>query len=200
MRCLPIKPQKLKAGQSGLLALDWNNGNRNILADFNLSGLVLGQTLHTTDYEIYRALIESTAFGALKIIERMEEYGIKINKLINCGGIAEKNPLVMQIYADILNRPMEIAESAQTVALGAAIVGGFAEAKNREELGSIQEIQSRVCRVKEKVYTPDPKAVQVYSEIYNLYSKLHDSFGMENKTENLFDVMKKLIELKKMYK
>jgi L-ribulokinase len=194
---LTDKAEKLFAGQSGLLALDWNNGNRNILADFNLTGLILGQTLHTTDYEIYRALIESTAFGALKIIERMEEYGIKINKLINCGGIAEKNPMVMQIYADILNRPMEIAESSQTVALGAAIIGGFVGMEKKDQFTSIQEIQSRVCKVKEKVYIPDPKAVDIYSEIYKLYSKIHDSFGIEEHTVNLSDIMKKMIEIKK---
>ncbi len=197
---LTEKAEKLNPGQSGLLALDWNNGNRNVLADFNLTGLILGQTLYTKDYEIYRALIEATAFGALKIIERMEEYGIKIDKLVNCGGIAEKNPLVMQIYADILNRPMEIAESAQTVALGAAIVGGFVGMEKQEQFESIPEIQSRVCRVKEKKYVPNPKSVKTYSEIYKLYTKLHDSFGKEEETINLFDVMKNLMEIKKSKK
>ena len=197
---LTEKAGELEAGQSGLLALDWNNGNRNILADFNLSGLILGQTLHTTDYEIYRALIEATAFGALKIIERMEEYGIKIEKLVNCGGIAEKNPLVMQIYADILNRPMEIAESAQTVALGAAIIGGFVGMEKKENFENIQKIQSRVCRSKEKKYIPNPKSVENYAEIYKLYKQVHDSFGVEGKPIDLFNVMKKLLEIKKLKK
>jgi len=193
---LTEKAKELKPGQSGLLALDWNNGNRNVLADFNLTGLILGQTLHTKDYEIYRALIEATAFGALKIIERMEEYGVKINKLVNCGGIAEKNQMVMQIYADILNKPMEVAESAQTVALGAAVIGGFVGIKGKENFNSIEEIQSRVCKVKEKVYTPNPEAVKTYSKLYKLYKQLHDSFGTVNKGSDMFNVMKELIEIK----
>lgn len=189
--------EKLQPGQSGLLALDWNNGNRNVLADFNLTGLIVGQTLHTKDFEIYRALVESTAFGALKIIERMEEFGIKIDKLVNCGGIAEKNPMIMQIYADVLNRPMEVAASSQTVALGAAIVGGFVGTENNELFESIQTIQARVCKVKDNVYNPDPNSVEVYKNLNVLYTKIHDNFGTENNEMNLFDVMKTLIEIKK---
>ena len=100
---------KLKPGESGLLALDWNNGNRTILVDQRLTGLLVGQTLYTTPAEIYRALIEATAFGALTIINRFEEYGVKVEQVVNCGGIAEKNPLVMQIYADVTGRPMKIS-------------------------------------------------------------------------------------------
>ena len=114
---------KLKPGESGLLALDWNNGNRTILVDQRLTGLLAGQTLYTTPAEIYRALIEATAFGALTIINRFEEYGVKIGQVVNCGGIAEKNPVVMQIYADVTGRPMKVSRSAQTCALGAAIAG-----------------------------------------------------------------------------
>jgi L-ribulokinase len=114
---------KLKPGESGLLALDWNNGNRTILVDQRLTGLLLGHTLYTTPAEIYRALIEATAFGALTIINRFEEYGVKVEEVINCGGIAEKNPVVMQIYADVTGRPMKVSRSAQTCALGAAIAG-----------------------------------------------------------------------------
>lgn len=194
---LTEKAEKLKAGQSGLLSLDWNNGNRNVLADFNLTGLILGQTLYTKDYEIYRALVEATAFGALMIVERMEEYGIKIDKLVNCGGIAEKNPMVMQIYADILGRPMEVASSGQTVALGAAIVGGFAALKGEEGYKNIEEIQSRVCKVKETNYTPNKKEHEVYTQIYQLYKTIHDAFGVKMYKESLYDVMKKLIEIKK---
>ncbi len=194
---LTEKAEKLRAGQSGLLALDWNNGNRNILADFNLTGLILGQTLHTKDYEIYRALIEATAFGALMIIERMEEYGIKIEKLVNCGGIAEKNPMVMQIYADILGRPMEVAANGQTVAMGAAIIGGFVAMKGMDGFENIEVIQSRVCKVKETNYIPNEKEHKIYSEIYKLYKKLHDTFGVKEHKESLFEVMKKLISIKK---
>ena len=118
--------EKLRPGASGLVALDWNNGNRTILVDPLLTGLLVGQTLHTTAAEIYRTLIEATAFGALTIINRFEEYGVKVKEVVNCGGIAEKNPLVMQIYADVCNRPMKISRSAQTCALGAAIFGAVA--------------------------------------------------------------------------
>ena len=114
---------KMAPGESGLLALDWNNGNRTVLVDQRLTGLLLGQTLYTTPAEIYRALIEATAFGALTIISRFEEYGLKVDEIVNCGGIAEKNPLVMQIYADVTGRPIKISRSAQTCALGAAIAG-----------------------------------------------------------------------------
>src|ERR1039458_2147062 len=114
---------KLAPGESGLLALDWNNGNRTVLVDQRLTGLLLGQTLYTTPAEIYRALIEATAFGALTIINRFEEYGVKVEQIVNCGGIAEKNPLVMQIYADVTGRPIKISRSGQTCALGAAIAG-----------------------------------------------------------------------------
>ena len=108
--------EKLKPGESGLLALDWNNGNRTILVDARLTGLLLGQTLHTSAPEVYRALVEATAFGALTIINRLEEYGVQVKEVVNCGGIAEKNPFVMQIYADVTGRPMKVSRSAQTCA------------------------------------------------------------------------------------
>ena len=111
----------LAPGESGLVALDWNNGNRTILVDTRLTGLILGQTLHTTRAEIYRALIEATAYGARAIIERMREYGVAIDRVVCCGGIAEKNDLFMQIYADVIGQPMLIAGSPQTPALGAAV-------------------------------------------------------------------------------
>ncbi len=189
---------KLKAGQSGLLALDWNNGNRNVLADADLSGLLVGQTLHTTNYEIYRALIEATAFGARTIIERIEKYGVKIDKIINCGGIAEKNPLVMQIYADILNRPMAIAGSLETVALGSAIMGATAALKGATEFKGIQQIQNKACKVKGKEYKPNMLEVKTYDKLYKLYSELHDAFGIKNNNSSLYNVMKELLSIKKM--
>ncbi len=194
---LSEKASDIKAGQSGLLALDWNNGNRNILTDPDLSGLLIGQTLYTTDFEIYRALIEATAFGAKRIIDRLEEYGVKIDKVINCGGIAEKNPLVMQIYANILNRPMAIAASAQAVALGAAIMGAAAALKGQPRFENVQEIQKRVCRLKEKVFQPDIKEAEVYNKLYQLYKELHDAFGLEEENGSLFKVMKELLNIKK---
>ena len=116
----------LKPGESGLIALDWNNGNRTILVDARLTGLLIGQTLHTQPHEIYRALLEATGFGALVIIDRIEEYGVPIKEVVNCGGLASKNALMMQIYADITGRPMKISRSEQTPALGAAVFAAVA--------------------------------------------------------------------------
>ncbi|OGB66076.1 MAG: ribulokinase [Caldithrix sp. RBG_13_44_9] len=194
---LSEKASQLKAGESGLLALDWNNGNRNILTDPHLSGLLLGQTLLTSDYEIYRALIEATAFGARRIIEQMEQYGVKIEKVINCGGIAEKNPLVMQIYADALGRPMETARSAQTVALGAAIFGGLVGLKNVKGFETVEKIQDRVCKVKDKIYYPRKDQQKIYDQLYTLYKKIHDGFGIATNQENMYRIMKNLLEIKK---
>lgn len=182
---------KLKPGQSGLLALDWNNGNRTILVDQRLTGLLVGQTLHTTAPEIYRALIEATAFGALTIIRRMEEYGARVDEVVNCGGIAEKSPLTMQIYADVTNRPMKISRSAQTCALGAALFAAVAAGAHK----SVEEAQEAMTGVKEQVFTPNPSAVQVYSRLYELYMLLHDSFGGQNKAADLGGVMKELLAI-----
>jgi L-ribulokinase len=183
---------KLQPGESGLLALDWNNGNRTILVDQRLTGLLLGQTLYTTPAEIYRALIEATAFGALTIINRFEEYGVKIKQVVNCGGIAEKNPLVMQIYADVTGRPMKISRSAQTCALGAAIAGAVVAGVHRD----FASAQKAMTGLKPKIFKPDPKAHEVYRELYPLYRKLHDAFGTQEWTGNLQDVMKRLIDIR----
>jgi L-ribulokinase len=183
---------KLKPGESGLLALDWNNGNRTVLVDQRLTGLLLGQTLHTTPAEIYRTLIEATAFGALMIISRIEEYGVKIKEVVNCGGIAEKNPLVMQIYADILGRPMKISRSPQTCALGSAIAaavvsGGYA---------NVPAAQKKMTGLKSTVYKPNAKANAVYKQLFKLYRQLHDALGKKDGDGKLYNVMKDLIEIR----
>jgi L-ribulokinase len=183
---------KLRPGESGLLALDWNNGNRTILVDQRLTALLLGQTLYTTPPEIYRALIEATAFGALTIINRFEEYGVKIDQIINCGGIAEKSPLTMQIYADVTGRPMKVSRSAQTCALGAAIAGAVV-AEVHENFASAEKAMTGL---KAKIYQPNPKAHEVYRELYALYKTLHDAFGTREWSGNLHGVMKKLIEIR----
>lgn len=183
---------KLKPGESGLLALDWNNGNRTILVDQRLTGLLLGQTLYTTPAEIYRALIEATAFGALTIINRFEEYGVKVEQIINCGGIAEKNPVVMQIYADVTGRPMKVSRSAQTCALGAAIAGAVVAGAHTDYASA----QKAMTGLKPRIFKPNPKAHAVYQQLYPLYRKLHDALGTTEWTGNLSDVMKKLIELR----
>ncbi len=183
---------RLKPGESGLLALDWNNGNRTILVDQRLTGLLLGQTLYTTPAEIYRALIEATAFGALTIINRFEEYGVKVEQIINCGGIAEKNPLVMQIYADVTGRPMKVSRSAQTCALGAAIAGAVVAGVHPD----FPTAQKAMTGLKPRVFRPNPGAHEVYRQLYPLYRKLHDAFGTREWTGNLYDVMKTLLEVR----
>jgi L-ribulokinase len=184
--------ERLRPGQSGLLALDWNHGNRSILVDPLLSGLLVGQTLHTTAAEIYRTLIEATAFGGLTIIRRLEEYGLKVDEVVTCGGIAEKSPLVMQIYADICNRPMKISRSAQTCALGAAIFGAVVGGV----YPTVEEAQARMTGVKPTVYHPQPEAAAVYAELYRLYRTLHDAFGTPNHAGGVYHVMKDLIAIR----
>ena len=183
---------KLKAGESGLLALDWNNGNRTILVDQRLTGALIGQTLYTTPAEIYRALIEATAFGALTIINRFEEYSVKIEQVVNCGGIAEKSHLVMQIYADVTGRPMKISRSAQTCALGSAI----AAAVVANVYPDYDIAQRRMTGLKPLVFKPNLKAHATYKERYVLYRQLHDAFGTKAGSGNLHGVMKKLIEIR----
>jgi len=182
----------LAPGESGLVALDWNNGNRTILVDPLLTGLLVGQTLHTTAPEIYRALIEATAFGALTIIKRFEEYGVKVREVVNCGGIAEKNAVLMQIYADILNRPMKVSRSAQTCALGAAIFGAVAGGVHK----TTEAAQRRMTGVKAKVYRPHPENARVYAELYRVYRQLHDAFGTPRYAGKLNDAMKTLIAIR----
>jgi L-ribulokinase len=187
---------KLKPGQSGLLALDWNNGNRTILVDQRLTGLLLGQTLHTTPREIYRALIEATAYGALTIINRFEEYGVKISEVINCGGIAEKNPLLMQIYADVIGREMKITRSTQTCALGSAIAGAVVAGKKSGGYDSFADAQAAMCGMKEATYKPNPENHKVYKQLYLLYKQLHDAFGLESYSGKMANVMKELLDIK----
>jgi L-ribulokinase len=191
-KALSTAAAKLSPGESGLLALDWNNGNRTILVDQRLSGLLLGQTLYTTPAEIYRTLIEATAFGALTIINRFEEYGVKVEQIVNCGGIAEKNPLVMQIYADVTGRPMKISRSAQTCALGAAIAGAVVSGIHAD-YGAAQKAMTGI---KPRVFKPNPKAHAIYCELYPLYRRLHDAFGTKEWNGSLYDVMKHLLEIR----
>jgi len=187
---------RLKPGESGLLALDWNNGNRCILVDPRLTGLLVGQTLHTTRPEVYRALIEGSAFGARIIMERFEEYGVKVREVITCGGIAEKSPLVMQIYADVTGRPMRISRSAQTCALGAAIFGAVVGGAEAGGYDTVTEAQEKMTGVKPKVYQPDRQANMTYNALFKLYRQLHDAFGTTNYTGTLANVMKDLLALR----
>jgi L-ribulokinase len=188
--------QKLLPGQSGLMALDWNNGNRTILVNPKLTGLLLGQTLYTTPAEIYRALIEATAFGARAIIERVREFGVPVDRIVCCGGIAEKNPMLMQIYADVTGCAMLISGSSQTCALGACIAAAVVAGKKNGGYATFAEAQKKMTSLKPVKYTPTAKARKVYDELYAIYRLLHDGFGGINRTTDLSQVMKKLIAIK----
>ena len=192
---LTEEASQLKPGESGLLALDWNNGNRTILVDPLLSGLLLGQTLHTSQAEIYRALIEATAFGARAILERLDEYGVPVNRVVCAGGIAEKNPMLMQIYADITGREMLISGSSQTCALGSAVSAAVVAGSEKGGYDDFQTAQAAMTRLKDESYTPNPEAQSVYNELYAEYKKLHDAFGGVGSSD-LGGVMKRLLEIK----
>jgi len=187
---------QLKPGESGLLALDWNNGNRTILVDQRLTGLLLGQTLYTTPAEIYRALVEATAFGALTIINRFEEFGIKVQQIVNCGGIAEKSPWIMQIYADVTGRPMKMSRSSQTCALGAAIAGAVVAGKQAGGFDSFEAAQEAMTGLKSRSYRPNDAASATYQKLYALYHQLHNAFGTRHWQGNLYHVMKQLLEIR----
>ena len=187
---------RLKPGQSGLLALDWNNGNRTVLVDVQLSGLLLGQTLHTNAHEIYRALIEATAFGALTIIKRVQEYGVEVKEIVNCGGLAVKNPALMQIYADVLGCPMRVSAIEQTCAFGAGIFGAVAAGADVSGFASVAEAQKQLCRIQRKIYVPVPAHHKVYIELYSLYRELHDALGTSQWSGKLSHVMKQLIAIR----
>ena len=193
---LTRKAAALKPGESGLLSLDWHNGNRTILVDQRLTGLILGLTLHTKPEEIYRALIEATAFGALTIIKRFREFGVDITEVVNCGGIAEKNPLVMQIYADVIGLEMKVARSAQTCALGSAMAGAVVAGKKAGGYDTFAAAQAAMAGVKKKTFKPDPENHKIYVDLYRLYRELHDAFGTREWTGNLFSVMKELLAIK----
>jgi len=180
----------MKPGETGLLALDWNNGNRTVLVDVQLTGLILGQTLHTSAHEIYRALIEATAFGALTIVNRMEDHGITISQIVNTGGLSVKNATLMQIYADILGRPLRVAASEQTCALGAALFGAASGGTV-----SLEEIQETCCRIRDVEYLPKPENQAVYAELFSLYSQVHDAFGKRGAVD-LSRVMKELLRIR----
>jgi L-ribulokinase len=185
----------LKPGESGLLALDWNNGNRTILVDARLTGLLIGQTLHTQPHEIYRALLEATGFGALVIIDRIEEYGVPIKDVVNCGGLASRNALMMQIYADITGRPMKISRSDQTPALGAAVFAAVAAGVRAGGYSSAGAAQKAMVEIGRE-YQPIANNHRVYKELYTLYRQLHDAYGTHHGSGELFHVMKKLLDIR----
>jgi L-ribulokinase len=187
---------RLRPGASGLLALDWHNGNRTILVDQRLTGLIVGLTLHSTPAEIYRALVESTAFGARTIMERFEEYGLKVEQVINCGGIAAKNPLVMQIYADVMGRPLRISRSSQTCALGSCVAAAVVAGKAAGGHADFAAAMKAMTGVQKKAFVPIARNVEIYNRLYRLYRSLHDALGVARPAGDLSGVMKELLQIR----
>lgn len=182
---------KYKPGESGLLALDWWNGNRSVLVDTELSGLIIGMTLQTKPEEIYRALLEATAFGTRKIVDAFKQNGVEVNELYACGGLPQKNQLLMQIYADVTNLPIRIADSKHTPALGAAMFAAVAAGGKAGGYDTILDAAKNMARIKEHVIKPIPENVAIYEKLYQEYSLLHDYFGRGTN-----DVMKRLKALR----
>ena len=180
-----------RPGQTGLLALDWWNGNRSVLVDANLTGMMLGMHLGTKPEEMYRALLEATAFGTYKIIRTFEQHGVAVDEIYCCGGLPERNDLLMQIYSDVTGREFKIARSAQTCALGSAMHAAVAASKKAGGYDTIQEAAARMAGVRSKTYKPDRDAHVVYEKIFAEYDALHDYFG-----RGASDVMKRLKALK----
>ena len=177
-----------KPGESGLLALDWFNGNRSTLMDSGLTGMILGLTLQTAPEDIYRALAEAAAFGARRIIDSFREQGLRVNKLLITGGISQKNSMMMQIYADVLNIPVRVLPSSHGSALGSAIAAATAAGC----YGSVGDAIEHMAAKEEKVYIPKPENNKIYGRLYPLYAKLYRLYGQEKNS-----VMKALLSIKR---
>ncbi len=188
---LAEKAARLKSGESGLLALDWWNGNRSVLVDVDLTGLLVGATLATRPEEIYRALIEATAYGTRMIVENFQKNGVPIRELVACGGLPEKNHLLMQIYADVVGLPIQVSASLQAPALGSAMFGAVAAGKAAGGYDTIYEAAGAMAHLQDRVYHPNPADQSVYDKLYAEYVTLHDYFG---RGEN--NVMKRLKAIK----
>lgn len=183
--------KQLKVGQSGLVALDWWNGNRSVLVDADLSGVIVGLTLATKPEEIYRALIESTAFGTRTIIEAFESNGIPINEIVGTGGLPERNKLLMQIYSDVTGKRITRARTALGAALGSAMHGAVAAGKAAGGYDSIVEAAEHMAHLHEESYEPIPENKAIYDRLYEEYKTLHDYFG-----RGANDAMKRLKKLR----
>ena len=189
---LADKAARLAVGESGLVALDWHNGNRSVLVDAELSGVILGLHLNTRSEEIYRALIEATAFGTYKIIRSFEGAGVKVNEIVCCGGLATKNPLLMQIFSDVTGREMRISASDQAPALGSAMFAAVAAGSEAGGYDSIQDAAAAMAHLAGDVYRPNEDNHRLYEDIYADYEILHDYFGRGGN-----DVMKRLRTIKR---
>ncbi len=185
------KAQQQKPGESGLIALDWWNGNRSILVDGDLTGMIIGMTLRTKPEDIYRALIEATAYGTKKIVETYNSNGVRVDEIIACGGISQKDPMTMQIYADVLNLPIKIAGTTQCGALGSAIYSSVAAGESNGGYKDIFIAAEKMGKLRDTVYIPQKENVKIYQKLYEEYNILHDYFG-----KGANDVMKRLKKLK----
>jgi L-ribulokinase len=190
-KLLEQEAAKLKPAESGLLALDWWNGNRSTLVDVELSGLLIGATLATKAPEIYRTLIEATAFGTRVIVEALERNNVPVNEFVTCGGLPEKNKLLMQIYADVTGRELKIAASKQAGALGSAMFGAVAAGAKAGGYDSIVDAAKKMARLKKETYKPIAANQKVYEKLYADYVTLYDYFGRGTN-----DVMKRLKKMK----
>lgn len=185
------KMASVPPGASGLLALDWWNGDRSILVDSELSGLILGLTLSTKAEEIYRSIIEATAFGSKMIIDEFERNGIPVKKVYACGGLAYKAPQIMQVFADVIGKSIVISNVKQTSALGAAMYGAVAAGSSRGGYDSIYAAVKGMTEGPHTTYEPDSRYQEVYRALYQEYVALHDYFGRGG-----HQVMKRLRQLK----
>lgn len=188
---LEEKAAALKVGESGLVALDWWNGNRSVLVDVDLTGLLLGATLATKPEEIYRALIEATAYGTRMIIETFEKNGVPVKEIVATGGLPDRNRLLMQIYADVSGRSIKVTAAKQPPALGSAMFGAVAAGKAAGGFDTIQDASKAMARLRDEVYTPNTARHAVYERLYAEYVTLHDYFGRSTN-----DAMKRLKALK----
>jgi L-ribulokinase len=188
---LEEKASLLKPGESGLLALDWWNGNRSVLVDVDLTGLVLGMTLLTRPEEIYRALIEATAFGTRLIVETFRDYNIPIREIVATGGLPDRNHLLMQIYADVIGLPIHLPEASQIGGLGSAMHAAVAAGSRAGGYDSIMDASRHMARLRKEYYQPDLENKIVYDQLFAEYVSLHDYFGRGGN-----DVMKRLKNLK----
>ena len=185
---LEVEAAKQKPGEHGLIALDWWNGNRSILVDADLTGLLLGATLATRAPDIYRALIEATAYGTRVIVESFEERGIPVNELVLAGGLPEKNQLLVQIYADVTGKTLKFAGSAQSPALGSAMHAAVAAGV----YPTIKAAAEQMGKQKDRVVQPIAANKAVYDQLFAEYRLLHDYFG-----RGANDVMKRLKAIKR---
>lgn len=188
---LEEKAAQLRPGESGLVALDWWNGNRSVLVDVDLTGLIVGMTLATKAEEIYRALIEATAYGTRVIIEAFEENDVPVREIVATGGLPDRNKLLMQIYADVTGRPIRVAATRQGGAFGSAMHAAVAAGPEAGGYRTIQDATRAMARLRNEQYTPNLEAKAVYGRLFQEYMALHDYFG-----RGANDVMKRLKSLK----